>query len=464
VPGSGYGVTEPSSSTFEESEEVEVVDGRRRWLVALVVVLCGCVTAADAAAQGVPPTQPGPGIPVPSPSSGTPGSYPTPLPPKQAGPSLLVLGGPVSPFDFHFRDQLAGSFFQPDEDVTVTVDHAAVSPLRVTADSFGSFVVAVEYSWFFCGAGAGTQPAPVFHARGAAGSTADLVRPAPPCPDLESMQQQPPVPTPGPGTRGTAVVGTAVAGTAIAVTAQPVTPGASVPPSTPRPWPTPQPFLLPFDAWGFGFVSGEHVTIQEHDSPGGLAPPAVQGTADDLGRLHVVLQASVARCTALPTLVAQGDRGTTVTAPLNWRDLIMAPCPAAPGEPGPGPDRTESVPTPVPATTKATVPQAYTLRRAAVPGYVLGVAGKGWGTHARLRFDLRVRRGTGWTRSSVRLRATVRGSFLVGVRGTQSCGIQVTVTDAAGHRAGLARQHAPCAGNTAAPTLVLQVLQGTRLR
>jgi hypothetical protein len=375
----------------------------------------------------------------------------------------MDLGEAVSPFDFHFRDQLAGSSFQPGEDVTITVDHAAVSPVRVSADSFGSFEVTVEYTWLFCGAGAGSQPAPVFHARGAAGSTVDLVRPAPPCPDLESLQQQPPIPTPGPGTQGTAIVGTAVAGTAVAVPPQPVVPGASVTPSTPRPWPTPQPFLLPFDAWGFGFVPNEHVSIQEHDAPGGLAPPAVQATADDLGRLHVVLQASVARCTPLPTLVAQGDKGTTVTAPLNWRDLIMAPCPAYPAAPAPVPGRTESVPAPGPAT-KTTAPQAYALRFAVVPGYVLGVAGKGWGRHSRLRFDLRVRRGTGWKISSVRLRATVHGSFLVGVRGVRSCGIQVTVSDAGIHNASLDHQHAPCAGNRAAPTPMLQVLQGTRLR
>jgi hypothetical protein len=434
------------------------VEGRRRWLAALVVVLCGFLTAVAASAQTVPPTQPGPGSPVPPPSGGTPGVPPTPLPPKAAAPFLMDLGAAVSPFDFHFHDQLAGSFFQPGEDVTITADRAAVSPVHVTADRFGSFAVTLDYTWSFCGARASGSPAPVFHARGTAGSTADLLRPAPSCPDLESLEQQPPIPTPAPGFHATAVVGTAVAGTAIAVTAQPGGPAASV---TPRPWPTPQPFLLPFDVWGFGFVPDEHVTIQEQNAPGGSTPSAVQATADGFGRVHVVLQASVARCTPLPMLSARGDQGTTVTAPLNWRDLIMAPCPASPSGPGPGATRTMGVPTPGPAITTI-AGRASVLRFVAVPGYVLGVAGDRWGRYTHLRFDLRARDGAGWTRSSVWLRATTRGSFLVGVRGVRSCTVTVSVSDAADRSVRLERQHASCTG--AAPKPALQVLHGTRLR
>jgi hypothetical protein len=418
------------------------MSGLSRWTIVVIALVVSWLTVMAASAQVGPPTSPGPGTPVP-------------LPKPIVGPSLVDVGSPTPPFDFIFTDSLYGSGFKPGEQVTVTIEGGARQPVTAVADGSGTFEASLRYTWVFCGPHASYHGPPTFHAVGNQGSIADLTKPSLPCPDLASLQQQLLVPTPGPGGSGTAIAGTAVAGTAVVITAVPSTPGAV--PRTPHPWPTPQPFLLTFDVWGFGFALGEKVTVQETNISGIEPLPSVGATADTLGRLHGTLQAYVRRCSPPPLLVAHGDQGTTVTAPLNWRDLIMVPCPA-PVVPIPSSTVPQLTLTPPPGNPGQ---PARVLRFATAPGYGMAVAGRRWGRSARLSFALSKHAGTGWIRSSIVLQATGSGSFLVGVSHVHPCaGLRVTVHDRVGHVVRLRTLSRSCASISNQPKPVLTVLQG----
>jgi hypothetical protein len=377
-------------------------------------------------------------------------------PPKPiVGPYLVDVSSTILPFDFDFSDHLYGSGFKPGEQVTVTVEASGGQSVTAVAEGSGNFDVTLRYSWLFCGPRAIRHSPPTLHAVGNKGSTAALTKSIPPCPGLESQQQLPPTPTPGPGGNGTVIAGTAVAGTAVVITIVPSTPGTVPGTSTPHPWPTPQPFLLTFDVWGFGFAQGEKATVQETDFPGIETLPSAHTTADNLGRWHVTMQAYVRRCSPLPTLVARGDAGTTATAPLNWRDPIMAPCPA-PVLPVPS----STLPVPAPTQQGAGQP-ARILQFATVPGYRVAVAGRRWARDAHLTFALREQSGRHWVRSSMVLQATSSGSILVGVSHLKRCaGLQVTVVDRIGHTVRLGTLQASCTATGKLLKPVLTVLKG----
>jgi hypothetical protein len=110
--------------------------------------------------------------------------------------------------------------------------------------------------------------------------------------------------------------------------------------------PTQTPRLVTFDLQAFGFVPGEHVTLQERNSPGGT-PAAVHTVADGQGRLEAAMEAYVPGfCSGAPMppmVAATGDQGTAVVAPLSWiAPLIACPMLGAPSGDGTG------LPSPVP--------------------------------------------------------------------------------------------------------------------
>lgn len=113
------------------------------------------------------------------------GGMPTPAPPgstpRLIGP-FLTTAGTAWPYDLHFAHvDLNGEFFQPGEKITITAEHISVPATTVTADANGQFNVFVDFTWQFCGPGATSNPAPIFHAAGNHGSSNTLTIPAPPC-------------------------------------------------------------------------------------------------------------------------------------------------------------------------------------------------------------------------------------------------------------------------------------------
>jgi hypothetical protein len=110
--------------------------------------------------------------------------------------------------------------------------------------------------------------------------------------------------------------------------------------------PTQTPRLVTFQLQAFGFVPGEQVTLRERNSPGSTPAP-VNAVADGQGRLEATMEAYVpGLCGGAPLppmVVATGDQGTAVVAPLAWiAPLIACPMMGAPsgdakGLPSPAP-------------------------------------------------------------------------------------------------------------------------------
>ncbi len=304
-------------------------------LVSVVVVVTSARAKASVLGLNPPPSVVGPpsGVPIPPPGG----------PPKPTGPYLAA--ATLYPYDFQYHLQVYGNGFKADERVTITAEHVTMQPVVVTAGDGGSFVATVDFTWVFCGPRATSAVAPAFTARGDTGTTASFSLLSPPCPEMtarEHLQLPPPQPGGGVVSSGTAVV----VGTAVAV------PGGSLPPDTPpvavtpHPMPTQTPRLVTFDLQAFGFVPGEHVTLQERNSPGGT-PAAVNDVADGQGRLEVGMEEYVPGfCSGAlmpPMVAATGDQGTAVVTPLSWiAPLIACPTMGAPNGDGTG------LPSPVP--------------------------------------------------------------------------------------------------------------------
>ncbi|MDQ2743100.1 MAG: hypothetical protein M3Z66_12510 [Chloroflexota bacterium] len=303
----------------------------RRWLAPVAMMLLGLMGGVAVYAQSSSPVPPAAGL------TGTP--LPVVPPISVSGQPVLGIishtaappyGSGGYPFNFHFDDQLVGSFFKPGERVTITAHNVVASPVNVIADDTGNIAARISFIWRFCGPGAVREPAPSFTAAGNAGSTAGVTENAPPCPALFTLTPRPFAQPVGKPIAATAVVGGAVSvGTAIAI------PPSGSPP-TPAPFPTPAPVSRTFVTQGFGFRAGEHVTLQVVDPAGHFDESAsrTETTADGQGRIMATLHAIVpAACTGLafPLIVATGNEGTSVSAHLFWlRPMILCPLRGAP--------------------------------------------------------------------------------------------------------------------------------------
>jgi len=308
-------------------------------LLVLLVAIVGVVTSARAQTSvpqpNPPPSEVGP------PSGGQ--ASPPGGPPKPSEPYLAAVT--LYPYDFQCHLQLYGNGFKADERVTIAAENVRVQPVAVTADDGGSFVATVDFAWVFCGPRATSYAAPAFTARGDTGTTARYSLLSPPCPEMtasEHMQLPPPQSGGGVVSSGTAVV----VGTGVVVPGGLLPPGKPPVAVTPQPMPTQTPRLVTFDLQAFGFVPGEHVTLQERNSPGGT-PAAVNTVADSQGRLVVGIEVYVpgfcSGASIPPMVAATGDQGTAVVAPLSWiAPLIACPTMGAPNGDGTG------LPSPVP--------------------------------------------------------------------------------------------------------------------
>jgi hypothetical protein len=292
--------------------------------LALIPAAAGPLARADDGAPTTPQPPPNPGTPVGPPM--------TPL----KGSPMLSSQIAGSPSDYHFTHfQLYGMFFNPGEQVTITAEHVAISPITVTADQNGQFFAYVDFTWMFCGPAGTSDPAPVFHAGGNMGSSDTLAIPAQPCPELVASQQLA-VEPPG-GSGGGVISGTAVAGTAVPVTVgvSTVVPPGEPPVPLPGGQPTPQP--LPGTTaiqttnivQGFGFRPGEGVSVREVHSPGDTPAP-VSATADSQGQFRATVQVYVpGPCMGVsnpPEIVATGDKGTSASARPAYPPMPMYPC------------------------------------------------------------------------------------------------------------------------------------------
>lgn len=303
-----------------------------RSFAVMIAAVAGALAFATVSAQT------GPANPMPTPLA--------PPPPPLSGPNLS-LEGIGYPFDYHFGAGVHGFGFRPGEQVTISVQNVSASPVTVTVGGDGTFVAHVPFTWVFCGPNATRQTAPIILARGNQGSSNHLSLYAVQCPMLTAQEKLTAPPAPAPGT-GVNPGATAVAPPPVVATVQPVAPGTGslyAPPAPASPVP---PRLAVFEVQGFGFASGEQVTV--HEIFGTLpSPSAVHSVADVQGRLRFTMQANVpGHCSfaPLPELVAVGDAGTAVRSPLGWRDPIMSPCVVPPGGLGVGSPPPPGVPVP----------------------------------------------------------------------------------------------------------------------
>lgn len=291
---------------------MRIVNHRARMAAALCVAALMLLAAGGVAAQT---------------SSTTPQVTPVvvpPPPPAPSGPSLGV-DAVGYPFDFHFAGHIFGYGFKSGERVTVTIRNVSALPAAIRAGPDGRFSTALAFTWVFCGPNASTQPSPVVVASGDEGSQAQYNFPRATCPMLVSAEVF------GKGAPTSALHPAAHSVPAGAVTGHPSVSGPEPAGGTPvaSGSDTFPPRLAQFDLQGFGFVPGEHVSVQENF--GSLTTPSpVTALADNQGRLHFSLQAYVpGHCSTgpVPLVLASGDQGTAVAAPLSWRDPIMSPCP-----------------------------------------------------------------------------------------------------------------------------------------
>lgn len=314
----------------------------KRTVFSLVVLLISLVVVVTSARAQTSVPEPNPPASEVGPPSG--GPVPPPGgPPKPTGPYLSAAA--QYPSDFQYHLQLYGNGFKADEWVTITAEHVTMQPVVVTAGDGGSFVATVDFTWVFCGPRATSAVAPALTARGDTGTTARFSLLTPPCPEMtarEHLQLPPPQSGGGVVSSGTAVV----IGTAVAVPGGPLPPSTPPVAVTPHPMPTQPPRLVTFDLQAFGFVPGEHVTLQERNSPGGTLA-TVHAVADSQGRLVAGMEAYVPGfCSGAPIppmVAATGDQGTAVVAPLSWiAPLIACPTMGAPNGDAKG------LPSPVP--------------------------------------------------------------------------------------------------------------------
>ncbi|GAC1514690.1 MAG: hypothetical protein NVS2B16_21780 [Chloroflexota bacterium] len=100
------------------------------------------------------------------------------------------------------------------------------------------------------------------------------------------------------------------------------------------------------------------------------------------------------------------------------------------------------------------------LRFAQIPGYQLAIRGTRWGLETPV--TLIFRQGT--RKETLRLQATRRGSFLIGVGPVSACaGFVVKVRDLGRHQTTLAGPHATCLERASNPLPALRVLEGTAI-
>jgi hypothetical protein len=307
-----------------------MVTRRARTLLLITVAIVALVFVAGASAQSV--TNP-PSIPVSPPGGPPPGRPPTTLTPPPPALSLGYLQ--LYPRDFHFSETLYGAAFQPGELVAVTADNLRWSAVKATADANGSFSIPANFTWVFCGPGATTHPAPVFHASGSDRSTARVALISPGCPDLEAMSEIgtgfPPINSAGSGAVGS--------GTAVAIHAGTVSPpGSSTATASPEPKPTPTPIIATVMVRGFGFHPHENVSIKELDFGYGVFPDTSHVIADELGTFSASMKAygppPCSSPNAMPALSATGDGGTAVIGHILWRSTVMIACPIMKSQPG----------------------------------------------------------------------------------------------------------------------------------
>jgi hypothetical protein len=283
-----------------------------RWLP--ILALAGTLLAT-----GVAVRTHAAGLPQP------PSAAPLPGPAPAQGPQIGVLvhgtgaqGGTIAyPSNFQFSADLSGAGFKAGEHIVISASHTGVNPLTLTADNAGAFSTHVDFTWVFCGPSGQAQPAPVFTAVGNAGSHAEVDVAAPRCPMLIAANNQiAPAPIQKPVSGQPQPVYTAVV----------INPGAAPPPNSP-PAQVASSQPEPFAMQGFGFVPGESVIIQGTGAvPSGRAAP-MHATADTEGRIAFTIQLAVpSGCGAsVPRLIAAGNKGTAVEAPLFIAPMMLCP-------------------------------------------------------------------------------------------------------------------------------------------
>jgi hypothetical protein len=260
--------------------------------------------AAEAAAKGGPGPAKGPlprGTQIIPPPRGTL----QPAPGKKGHPSIWITArtnsgqyGPYAyPFNFKFHEHVSGANFQPGERVTIGVEHATTPAVSLVADGQGKFATTVPFTWIFCGPGGTRSPSPVLIATGNHGSKAETSESPPPCPELVALTTLPKVRASGPvrfnGLR--------------AVT---------------------------FAVQGFGFQSGERVSVRVVDLGKQTVPAPTTAITDSVGRFRFSLRLSLAlpcgSSSASPELDATGDKGTAAIARVFWYEPLLL-CPARSG-------------------------------------------------------------------------------------------------------------------------------------